>query len=99
MINCLIICITIIFCFVYGLHWMKHMSSSGLPHFIIGHLEPAPDTEPTVSETSVIGFTAPEEDAVTELNDVEKREKILSDMASTYTAIMRGEFDLDEFGR
>ena len=80
---------------------MKDMASSGLPHFIIGHLEPASDTAPADTETNVIGFAAPEKEEAdeTNLSDVAKREKILSDMASTYTAIMRGEFDLDEFGR
>jgi hypothetical protein len=31
-----------------------------------------------------------------ELSDQEQRDKTLQDMASTYTAILRGEFDLDE---
>jgi hypothetical protein len=78
---------------------MKSMASVGLPHFIIGHLEPASDPVSEESKTNVIGFAASDEDDGTQLSDVEKREKILSDMASTYTAIMRGEFDLDEFGR
>ena len=94
MINCLIICLTIFASIVYTLHWVRKMSKDELPHFIIGHLEPAVEEPPKV-DTPVIGFTVPDDDEE-ELSDQAQREKTLQDMASTYTAILRGEFDLDE---
>lgn len=95
MINYLIICLTVFASIVYILHWIRKMSKDGLPHFIIGHLEPTSEEQPEVN-TPVIGFTVPDEDPEEELSDQAQREKTLQDMASTYTAILRGEFDLDE---
>ena len=95
MINCIVICLTIFASIVYILYWARKMSKDGLPHFIIGHLEPAPEGQPEVN-TPVIGFTVPAEDSKEELSDQAQRDKILQDMASTYTAILRGDYDLDE---
>jgi hypothetical protein len=95
MINCIVICLTIFASIVYILHWARKMAKDELPHFIIGHLEPTPEERPEVS-TPVIGFTVPDEDLKEELSDQEQRDKTLRDMASTYTAILRGDFDLDE---
>lgn len=95
MINCIVICLTIFASIVYILHWVRKMSKDGFPHFIIGHLEPAAEEPPEV-RTPVIGFAAPNDDSEKELSDQEQRDKTLQDMASTYTAILRGDFDLDE---
>ena len=95
MINCIVICLTIFASIVYILYWVRKMSKDGLPHFTIGHLEPTPEDPPAVS-TPVIGFTAPDDEVEKELSDQEQRDKILQDMASAYTAVLRGDFDLDE---
>lgn len=95
MINYIVICLTIFASIVYILHWVRKMSKDGLPHFIIGHLEPTPEEQPEV-HTPVIGFITPTEDSEEELSDQAQRDKTLQDMASTYTAILRGDFDLDE---
>ena len=95
MINCIIVCLTLFGSLVYTLHWLRTMSQDQLPHFTLGHLEPK--REEASSETHTLGFVAPDEEK--ELSDLEQRDKVLQDMASTYTAIMRGEFDLDEFGK
>lgn len=95
MINCIVICLTIFASIVYILYWARKMAKDGLPHFIIGHLEPASEEQPEAS-TPVIGFTVPDDGLEKELSDQEQRDKTLQDMASAYTAILRGDFDLDE---
>lgn len=98
MIKCIIICATVVFCIIYILHWLKSMTVSGYPHITVGHLTPASE-EPAADVPAAIGYVLPSDDGEPKESDVEQRNKLLRDMASTYTAIMRGEFDLDEFGR
>lgn len=97
MIECLLICGTVVFCVIYITHWLQSMSQKQLPHFSIGHLEPKQNVESTDVEKNKIRFEVSDNDG--DLSDQALKDEILKDMASTYTAIMRGEFDLDEFGK
>lgn len=93
LIMCLLICLTIIFCVVFIVH-------KGIPPIIIERreMEWVPET-PAKNE---IGFKASEEDSEETkdeaLSDKEARERLLQDVASTVTAIFRGEVELDELG-
>lgn len=91
---CALICLTVIFCTVFIVH-------KGLPPFIIERREMT--WYPEVNETNPIGFQAPDEDhkdTPTEedkvLSDKEELERTLQDVASTVTALFRGEVDLNE---
>lgn len=98
----LIICLTIIFCVVWLTTWAKHMSKCELPMFTYAECERtyAGEEDDSAPEEIPIGFKAPEEktEEKTEeqLSDVEKMDRLLSDTASTVSALLRGEVDFDD---
>lgn len=83
---CALICLTVIFCVVFIVH-------KGLPPIIIEHrdMERVPKTE----EPDPSGFTDTKEDEKV-LSEKEEMEKVLQDVASTVTALFRGEVDISE---
>ena len=91
---CALICLTVIFCVVFIVH-------KGLPPIIIERREMTwvPDSE----NSNTIGFkdNAEEikpEDSTEEktLSDKEEMEQTLKDVASTISALFRGEVDISE---
>lgn len=97
MISTLIICITVIICLVLLLKWIKNMSKSGLPMYTYGELvwkeksndEPAMVTQP-------LGFAPPEEEKPKDKTDKEAKEALLSDPITMFSALLRGEVDIDD---
>lgn len=100
MITALIVCITVVLCIVWLTLWVTYMSKHSLPMWLFAecvHKEEnyAPTTPP-------IGFQAdPDSDetdkaAEKELSDRELRDQLLSDTASTISALLRGEVDFDD---
>ena len=98
----LIICFTIIFCVVWLTTWAKHMAKCELPMFTYAECERTSDDdeydEPTVEIP--IGFHLPEgkteEKTEEQMSDMEKMDRLLSDTASTVSALLRGEVDFDD---
>ena len=94
MITTLIICITVVFCLVLLLKWAKDMSTAGLPMFTYGECvreetsNDAPVNEP-------IGFKAPEESSEKK-SDKEQKEAVLKDPITMFSALLRGEVDIDD---
>ena len=83
---CALICLTVIFCVVFIVH-------KGLPPIIIERreMEGVPKTE----DSNPIGFTNTKEDEKVP-SEKEEMEKVLQDVASTVTALFRGEVDISE---
>ena len=83
---CALICLTVIFCVVFIVH-------KGLPPIIIEHreMERVPKTE----DPNPIGSTDTKEDEKVP-SEKEEMEKVLQDVASTITALFRGEVDISE---
>ena len=88
---CALICLTVIFCVVFIVH-------KGLPPIIIEHREM--EWVPKTEDPNPIGFTDTKEDKPSEdekvLSEKEEMEKVLQDVASTVTALFRGEVDISE---
>lgn len=88
---CALICLTVIFCVVFIVH-------KGLPPIIIEHREM--ELVPKTEDPNPIGFTGTKEDKQSEDEKVpsekEEMEKVLQDVASTVTALFRGEVDISE---
>lgn len=88
---CALICLTVIFCVVFIVH-------KGLPPIIIEHREM--EWVPKTEEPNPIRFTDTKEDKPSEdekvLSEKEEMEKVLQDVASTVTALFRGEVDISE---
>ena len=98
----LIICLTIIFCVVWLTTWAKRMAERELPMFTYAECErtyTGEECDEAPVETP-IGFRPPEEktEEKTEeqMSDMEKMDRLLSDTASTVSALLRGEVDFDD---
>ena len=83
---CALICLTVIFCVVFIVH-------KGLPPIIIEHREM--EWVPKTEEPNPIRFTDTKEDEKVP-SEKEEMEKVLQDVASTVTALFRGEVDISE---
>lgn len=91
---CALICLTVIFCVVFIIH-------KGLPPIIIERREMT--WVPDVENHNTIGFkddteeNEPEESTEEKtLSDKEEMEQTLKDVASTISALFRGEVDISE---
>ena len=88
---CALICLTVIFCVVFIVH-------KGLPPIIIERREM--EWVPKTEDPNHIEFTDTKEDKPSEDEKVpsekEEMEKVLQDVASTVTALFRGEVDISE---
>lgn len=98
----LIICITVIIVtllicatIVYITQFVRWMAQHQLPMYTHAELQWVPNTPAPVEEKPV-GFQVPENTTEPKLTDVEKMNQILSDAASTVSALMRGEVDFDD---
>ena len=83
---CALICLTVIFCVVFIVH-------KGLPPIIIEHREM--EWVPKTEEPNPIEATDTKEDEKVP-SEKEEMEKVLQDVASTITALFRGEVDISE---
>lgn len=83
---CALICLTVIFCVVFIVH-------KGLPPIIIEHREM--EWVPKTEDPNPIVFTDTKEDEKVP-SEKEEMEKVLQDVASTVTALFRGEVDISE---
>lgn len=83
---CALICLTVIFCVVFIVH-------KGLPPIIIERREM--EWVPKTEDSNPIGLTDTKEDEKVP-SEKEEMEKVLQDVASTVTALFRGEVDISE---
>ena len=83
---CALICLTVIFCVVFIVH-------KGLPPIIIERREM--EWVPKTEDSNPIEFTNTKEDEKVP-SEKEEMEKVLQDVASTVTALFRGEVDISE---
>ena len=96
MITTLIICGTIIICLALVLKWATDMSREGLPMFTYGECVQKEFTE-DVSVNTPVGFAPPEEEKATkDKTDKEQKEAILKDPITMFSALLRGEVDIDD---
>ena len=98
MITTIIICLTVIFCVVWITGWATHMSTNNLPMFTYGECTWEDKVEgPTQGETNPIGFTDSEEPEQPKAKtDKEQKEAVLKDPITMFSALLRGEVDIDD---
>ena len=100
MITTLIICLTVVFCVIWITLWVKHMSVNGLPMFTHGECVWKDKVEePTQGETNPIGFSAEETsepETPEKKSDKEQKEAVLKDPITMFSALLRGEVDIDD---
>ena len=89
-----IICLFVYLTISMILRWIRQMAEDGLPMFTHGTLvwhrnKPEDPKHP-------LGFSPEETPVDKEQSDREKLDAILSDTASTVSALLRGEVDFDE---
>lgn len=97
MINCIIVCATIIFCWIYFLTWIRDMSKNKLPMFTWGVCELVESKSATQVQPR-IDFVVPEEKEEEEDKPTDKqiREALISDPITLASALIRGDLDYDE---
>lgn len=99
MIICFMICITVVFCVVYILHWARNMAQDNLPMFTWGECV-YKEEQPTTTETHPLGFVVDEtHDEEKKPTDGEIKEQQLADPVMLCAALIRGEVDIDELTR
>ena len=97
MITTLIICLTVVICLAMVLKWAKDMSTAGLPMFTYGECVQGNDAEePEQSKESTIGFIVPEEKPVEKKSDKELKDTMMTDPITMFSALLRGEVDIDD---
>ena len=100
MITTLIICATVIFCVIWITLWIKHMSVRGLPMFTYGECVWKDKVEePTQGETNPIGFSVEgtaEADDSEKKSEKEQKDAVLKDPITMFSALLRGEVDIDD---
>lgn len=89
-------CVTVVFCLLWFLRWVREMAQEQLPHFTVGVLQPRQPESPANDTPHIVGFAVDDEK---ELSDVEQRTQIMKDAASSISSLLRGELDFDEFGK
>ena len=102
--TCLIICITIIISVllvcgtvVYLTQYARWMAQHQLPMYTRADLQWIPGPAVPEEPKPPVGFQQPtEEKTEDQLSDVEKMNLLLSDTASTVSALLRGEVDFDD---
>lgn len=101
-VNVIIVCVTVLLAIVYITLWLTYMARRKLPCFTVGTLEPKPEQPEVETPTNAIGFVTTSdtsEDKVETRSDKEKQELLLKDVASTISALLRGEVDFDDIRR
>ena len=96
MITALIICGTVVLCLLVLLKWVTDMSREGLPMFTYGECIQKEQDE-DIPSSAKIGFTPPEEpEQPKEKTDKEQKDAVLKDPITMFSALLRGEVDIDE---
>lgn len=97
MITTIIICITILVCLFMVLKWAHDMSTASLPMFTYGECIQKDSDEQPAPVTQPIGFApAEEEEKPGDKTDREQKEAVLKDPITMFSALLRGEVDIDD---
>ena len=99
MIIATVCCITVIFCVVWITMWIGHMVKHGYLLWTYGECVWKDEDKPVEEETHPIGFVpveTKEEEAPKKPSDKEVKEALLADPAIMFSALLRGEVDIDD---